>query len=95
MASQAANKIPNISYPATYRIRISGHLDTSWSDRLAGVTITTSGGKYSHNITLLEGSLIDQAALAGVLNTLFDLQLPLISVECLDCTEKEKEGGST
>ena len=26
--------------PATYRIEVEGHLDESWSDRLAGMRIT-------------------------------------------------------
>ncbi len=34
-------------------------------------------------MTLLEGELLDQAALAGVLTTLYELHLPVLSVECL------------
>jgi len=33
---------------------------------------------------MLSGELQDQAALVGVLNTLYDLGLPLLSVEWLD-----------
>ncbi len=33
--------------------------------------------------TVLTGEFQDQAALTGVLNTLYDLGLPLLSVECL------------
>lgn len=85
MASKEKKTIPAMSCPATYRIGVSGHLDSIWSDRLAGMTITTSGGKNTHNITVIEGRLADQAALIGILNTLYDLQLPLVSVDCLDC----------
>ncbi len=35
-------------------------------------------------VTILEGELSDQAALAGVLNTLYELHLPLLSVKRLD-----------
>jgi hypothetical protein len=35
-------------------------------------------------VTVLAGHLADQAALSGVLNTLYDLHLPLLSVENLD-----------
>ena len=94
MKSSVEHKLPSMSYPATYRIRISGHLDVSWSERLGGMIITTSGGKSTPDTTMLEGKLTDQAALTGVLNTLYDLQMPLMSVECLDCTKNEKEGGS-
>lgn len=92
MASHETPTTPSMSCPATYRIRVSGHLDTSWSERLAGMTITISGGKDIPNITVLEGRLIDQASLTGVLNTLYDLQLPLVSVDCLDCNIITREG---
>jgi hypothetical protein len=37
-------------------------------------------------VTTLEGYLRDQAALFGVLNTLYELHLPVLSVECLEKT---------
>ena len=76
-----------------YRIRVRGRLDHSWSERLAGMTVTTTGGRDTAETTLLEGQLLDQADLAGVLNALYDLQLPLISVEYFDCTDSENEQG--
>ena len=92
MISNERLKVPSMNYPATYRIRIKGHLDTSWMDRLGGMTITTTQGKGPPAITILKGKLHDQAALTGVINTLYDLQFPLISVECLDCVTSTKEG---
>ncbi len=83
-----------MQYPAIYRIRISGHLDTNWSDRLAGMTVTATGENNIQDITILEGRLADQAALSGVLNILYDLQFSLVSVEYLDCTNSGKEGES-
>jgi len=76
--------MPTMEYPAIYRIRVMGQLDSSWSERLGGMTVTTTGGRDTDEITMLEGQLWDQAALAGILNTLYDMQLPLISVECID-----------
>lgn len=93
MESKSVLKLPLMKYPARYRIRINGHLDTSWSERLGGMVITTSGGKNTQDTTMLEGELTDQAALSGVLNTLYDLHLPLMSVECLDCTTNKNKGG--
>ena len=69
---------------ATYRIRVQGHLDKSWSNRLAGMTITADPASDQPPVTTLVGHLADQAALSGVLNTLYDLHLPLLSVEILD-----------
>ncbi len=70
--------------PATYRICVQGKLDYSWSDRLGGMAITTTTTKEKLPVTILVGHLIDQAALAGVLNALYELHMPLLSVECMD-----------
>ena len=40
-------------------------------------------------LSVLTGGLVDQAALFGVLNGLYGLGLPLISVECLEINEGE------
>lgn len=64
---------PLITYPAEYHIHIQGRLDVGWSDRLAGMSITTSGGKDRVPQTILQGPIVDQSALLGVLNTLHDL----------------------
>jgi len=86
-----SNQIPKsqkqlrFGYPAIYSIRVLGSLDKSWSKRLSDLTI------MSHNTTIIDGiemtsltgELIDQAALMGVLNALYNLHLTLWSVECL------------
>lgn len=70
--------------PATYCIRVVGFLDDNWSDRLGGLKINSSSQEEKSAITTLSGSIIDQAALFGVLNAIYDMRLPLISVECLE-----------
>jgi len=85
-------KIPKMEGSATYRICVGGLLDTAWSDRLGGMTITTTGGRDSPETTTLEGRLPDQAALTGVMSTLYELHLPVLSVECLEINDEE-EGG--
>ena len=70
--------------PAVYRIRVQGELDESWSERLGGMTITVEQNEDHLPVTTLKGTLMDQAALSGVLNTLYELRLPLLSVENLD-----------
>ena len=62
--------------PGRYEIRVRGHLDGRWADWFEGLTFTHE----SDGTTLLEGPLIDQAALHGVLNKIRDLGLPMISV---------------
>jgi hypothetical protein len=68
---------------AFYRIRIQGYLHEDWSDRMGGVTIQMESPPDGAPVTVLTGQFQDQAALAGVLNTLYDLGLPLLSVERL------------
>ena len=82
--NNSTQQMPTMAYPAMYRIRVRGQLDSSWSERLGGMTVTTSGGRDTDQTTMLEGQLLDQAALTGIINTLYDMQLPLISVECID-----------
>jgi hypothetical protein len=72
-----------IDQPATYCIQVAGYLDENWSNRLGGLTISSTAHDDNTRITTLSGSLIDQAALFGVLKALYDMRLPLLSVECL------------
>ncbi len=76
--------------PATYRIYVKGHLVSDWSDRLSDMKIESSVAPDGQETTTLEGRLADQAALFGVLNTLYELHLPVISVECLDRVDAAK-----
>ncbi len=67
-----------------YRIRVNGRLDEKWSDRLAGMRISTCQGSDKNTETILVGQIRDQAELAGVLNSLYELHLSILSVEFLD-----------
>lgn len=69
--------------PATYRLKVQGYLDESRSNLLGGMTITTASQGDQGVVTTLVGRLRDQAELSGVLNTLYELHLPILSVECL------------
>jgi len=65
---------------AIYKIQVRGTLENSWSEKLGGLLIEPIPAA---DITIIRGSILDQAALSGILNTLYDLQLPVISVEHL------------
>jgi hypothetical protein len=62
--------------PEYYEIKIKGHLDQQWSDWLAGMKLSYQ----EEDVSLLSGSLPDQAALHGLLERIRDLNLTLISV---------------
>ena len=70
--------------PATYQISVQGQIDPTSSDLLGGMTIGPASVEASPPVTTLEGELRDQAALAGVLNMLYELHLPVISVKRLE-----------
>ena len=72
-----------LDIPATYEIRVQGSLGQKWSGRLQGLGITTEESPDRLPVTTLIGRLKDQAALLGVLNALFALQLPLLFFCCL------------
>ena len=74
---------PTMGLPAAYHIQVVGQLEESWSNRLSGLTISSTCSDESQVITSLKGRLIDQAALFGVLMALYDSRLPLLSVEFL------------
>jgi hypothetical protein len=61
---------------AWYEIRLRGRLGPRWADRFDRMTLSRSDDRT----TVLSGWLPDQAALHGVLRTLGDLAIPLISV---------------
>lgn len=70
--------------PATYQINIQGRIDSNWTDRLEGMNITQTRSEAVDQITVLEGNLRDQTALAGVLNTLYGLHLTILSVKRME-----------
>jgi hypothetical protein len=69
--------------PATYRIGVQGCVPANWSDRLEGMAIRECSAEAGPPVSELLGELADQAALAGVLNTLFEMHLSVVSVERL------------
>jgi len=71
--------------PGIYAIHIAGRVDTSWSDRMAGMSITyqEEGAQKDQLISILHGSLPDQAALFGVLNSLYNARFPILFVRYL------------
>jgi hypothetical protein len=74
---------------ATYRIVIQGSLSETTRRRFAGMTIVSSPGDGDTPFTTLVGHVRDQAELRGVLDALYGLHLPVISVERCSATEHE------
>jgi hypothetical protein len=62
--------------PATYQIRLQGHLPDRWAGWFGEVTI----GLVEDGTTVLTCPAIDQAALYGLLKKVRSLGLPLLAV---------------
>jgi hypothetical protein len=74
--------------PGYYRIRVLGSLEERWSERLAGFRIRACSLKDKERpVSELVGQVRDQAELSGLLNTLYDLHMTLLSVETLEDDE--------
>lgn len=82
---------PTMSGSAIYRIRVRGHLGPENSDRFEGMHIEPLTRGNGTSETVLEGRLPDQAALKGVLNTLYELHLPVISTDCLGGSDETED----
>ena len=62
--------------PALYQIRVRGHLESRWAAWFDGMSLTHE----TDGTTNISGPVVDQAALHGLLHTLRDTGLPLVSV---------------
>ena len=69
-----------------YEIRASGQLDDRWAAWFDGLSLA----RMEDGTTILSGPVADQAALRGMLNRLWDLNLSVISVRRI---EREEQGG--
>jgi hypothetical protein len=59
-----------------FEIHVNGHLSSEWSDWLEGLEVKL----LENGEMILSGPIIDQAALMGVLNKLYRLNLTILSV---------------
>jgi hypothetical protein len=58
-------------------------MNKQWSVYLGGMNVSVAKRSGQPAVTTLSGELIDQAALMGVLNTVYDLGFALLKVERL------------
>ncbi len=62
--------------PDRYEIRVRGHLADRWAAWFDGMTLT----RQADGTTVLDGPVVDQPALHGLLRKISDLGLPLVSL---------------
>jgi len=67
---------PDPGQPTVYQIRLKGHLDDRWADWREGLSVT----RKASGDTVLTVSVLDQAALHGLLRKLRDVGVSLVSI---------------
>lgn len=79
------NQCKNIKFggKAKYEIIVVGKLDPTLSERLGGMIIESKVISEEPVVSILTGLIPDQAALAGILNTIYEMHLPVISDKCI------------
>jgi hypothetical protein len=75
---------------AIYQIRLKGHLGSHWMGWFDRLTITLE----EDGTTLLQGPVIDQAALHGILKKVRDLGMPLLLVHAVELGPQEAKQAS-
>ena len=83
--SNKRNPIIDLSQPTVYQIRLKGHLSPQWTEWFEGLTITLEEDEN----TLLTGTVVDQAALHGLLKKVRDLGMPLLSINSVGFNPKD------
>lgn len=67
--------------PASYRICVQGKISPSWNADFTTMALYYTDPDGLAPCTILEGRVLDQAALIGLITQLYDLGLPLVSVQ--------------
>jgi hypothetical protein len=70
--------------PKTYTITFQGRLDESWQNWFMDFRFSRQKDVYGNILTSMTGTVIDQAALRGVLYKIWDLNLTLISIQQIE-----------
>jgi hypothetical protein len=70
---------------AYYSIQLQGVLEQIWANQFGSLEVLTFHSTDSQRppVTTVVGEVVDQAALAGFLNFVYDLGMPLLSVTYL------------
>jgi hypothetical protein len=74
--AKEATSVSSAQEPDRYAIRVKGHLADRWAAWFDGMTLT----RRTDGTTVLDGPVVDQSALHGLLSKVNDLGLPLVSI---------------
>ncbi len=81
----------DFSSPANFSIEVNGFLDENLSDYLGGLTISHKTLEGKIKTSYLIGEVVDQAALIGIINSLYDMRYAILRVEIISDKSKKLE----
>ena len=58
-------------------------MSRDWFDRFGALQVEVHTTQANDDVTVLQGRVIDQAQLSGILNTLYELHMSLLAVKYL------------
>jgi hypothetical protein len=76
----------NAARSAAYQIIVEGQLDASWAGWFDGMAVAQENLGDGTPLTILTGTVSDQAALRGLLSKIWDLNLSVVSVNRVSLT---------
>ena len=74
---------PGFTRPANYRIKIIGYCKENCLESLGAMRISSEEHDIHKHITTMDGRVRDQAELMGILNSLYEMHIPILSVELI------------
>ena len=87
LRTSVKTKCLTMDKPAIYRVSVRGMIDPDWRAGLQDLNHTEESVVEGVLNTVMVGRFADQAALSGLLTSLYNLHLPIVSVECLAAEE--------
>jgi hypothetical protein len=90
MIDPPIRKVLSFSEPVLYRIAVQGHIRMDMAACLGHMRVISTDCTVPPGVTILNGELRDQAELSGILNTLYDMHLPVLQVTVLDAEDLDE-----
>jgi hypothetical protein len=82
----------NMTTSLRYRVRVEGRLGERWRHWFEDMEVSVAA-EAGTEVTSLAGPVADQAALLGLLQQLYTLGLPLLSVQREEGSERDAQPG--
>jgi hypothetical protein len=83
------SQIPQDIVPI-YEIKAQGRFSSDWDSLYPDMSVTYTLQEHGPPATTLTGAIVDQAALRGIVNMLWDLNFVLISINLLQDQAKQE-----